>query len=99
MTDTPTRRTLRWSVPVDDQWHQIGAGKVLHTEVRSRSDVVEVWTLETTGPDWPSQNAVKTRTVRVYGTGQPISEADSEHIGTALTPGGALVWHVFGATR
>lgn len=87
----PTRRALRWSVPVDDQWHQIGSGQVLHVDARSNG-TVEVWTLEGSAPS-------VARTVRVYGTGQSIAEADTEHIGTALTPGGALVWHVFGASR
>lgn len=89
-----TRRALRWSVPVDDQWHPIGGGQVLHVDARSNG-TVEVWTLETTSTTPLSVP----RTVRVYGTGHPIAEADTEHIGTALTPDGALVWHVFGGAR
>lgn len=83
------RRALRWSVPVDDQWHLIGSGRVLHVDARSNR-TVEVWTLETgTTPSFP-------RAARVYGTGQIIEDADVEHIGTTLTPDGLLVWHVFG---
>lgn len=83
------RQALRWTVPVNDQWHQIGGGPVLHVAVRRRG-IVDVWTLEGSAPSEP-------RTVRVYGTGHPIAAADTEHIGTALD--GELVWHVFGATR
>lgn len=82
-------RALRWNVPVDDDWHAIGGGKVLHVAARVRG-VVEVWTLEV-------GEASKPRTVRVYGTGHPIAEADTEHIGTAID--GGLVWHVFGAPQ
>jgi hypothetical protein len=83
------RRALRWSVPVDDQWHQIGGGKVLHVDARSNG-TVEVWTLEGSAPS-------VSRTVRVYGTGHPIAEADTEHLGSVIVADGALVWHVFGA--
>ena len=76
---------------MDDDWHRIGAGELLHVAAREPS-VVEVWTLEE--PD--GNRTPATRTVRVYGTGQPISEADVEFLGTALVPGVRLVWHLFG---
>lgn len=79
-------RVLRWSVPVDDDWHPIGGGKVLHVASRIRG-VVDVWTLEGSAPS-------SRRTVRVYGTGHWIHPRDVVHYGTALD--GDLVWHLFG---
>jgi hypothetical protein len=80
-------RPLRWSVPVDDDWHLVGGGQVLHVASRQRG-VVEVWTLEAPDP-------VEPRLVRVYGTGHYVHPRDSIHHGTALD--GPLVWHVFGS--
>lgn len=84
-----TRIAFRWVVPVDDQWHPIGGGDVLHVATRLPG-AVEVWTLETT----TTEPLSKPRAVRVYGTGHPIHDRDVEHIGTTLV--GHLVWHVFG---
>jgi hypothetical protein len=97
--DRTERRVLRWNVPVNDSWHQIGAGQVLHVAVRSDRALVEVWTLEELRPDWPKSDVKAKRTVRVYGTGQPIMDADIEYLGSALVPGERLVWHVFGAPQ
>lgn len=91
-----SKRVLKWSVPVDDQDHPIGGGRVVHVACQSGVvDVVQVWTEE--ADDVP--RAV--RHARVYGTGQRIPESD-EHIGTALTPvhpPKTLVWHVYGGPR
>lgn len=84
-----TARVLKWVVPVDDQPHKIGTGPVLHVACQQGPESVEVWTRE--GPE-----PVQHRPVRVYGTGQPLP-ARWAHIGSAVTAGGALVWHVFAA--
>lgn len=76
----------RYEVPVDDRWHPVQlSGNVLHVDCRN-AHVVELWALHTDGPG-------DTRSFRVYGTGQPIPP-DLRHIGTALAPGGKLVWHL-----
>jgi hypothetical protein len=81
------RWVLRHEVPVDDTWHDVRLpGPVVHIATR-RPDVVEIWTLHTDG------GPEVTRTFRVYGTGQPITDA-VRHVGTAIVPGGALVWHL-----
>lgn len=91
------RQVLRWEVPVDDDWHAIGSGEVVHVAVREESlnrtaiNRIEVWTLE------PDPQYRSTRAVRAYGTGQPIADADTYHLGTAIVPGVRLVWHLFGA--
>lgn len=84
-----TARVLKWSVPVDDQPHHIGTGRVLHVACQHNHRSVEVWTLEFgDGERW--------KPVQVFGTGQPLP-AGWWHIGSAVTVGGLLVWHVFEA--
>ncbi len=82
-----TKRVLKWTVPVDDLPHQIGSGKVLHVACQYDVDEVMVWTEEV---DAPQQN----RMVRVFGTGHPVPMF-ADHIGSVLTAGGQLVWHVY----
>lgn len=104
------QRVLRWDVPVDDKWHDIGAGRVVEVAVRNtrtpdERNLVEVWTLEdypgTSTADLPKRSAI------VVGTGQPAPE-NTEYLGTAIVPlltmdqlvirsVAGLVWHVFGA--
>jgi hypothetical protein len=108
------QRVLRWEVPVDDEWHEIGAGRVV--EVASRAhhqrpgDLVEVWTLE----DFAGTSTadLRKRSVKVIGTGHPAPE-DTAYLGTAIVPtlrvenpshpnlvesSAGLVWHMFGRT-
>ena len=80
-------RVLKWSVPVDDHPHEIGLGKVMHVACQSTPDSVEVWTLELGEPH--------TMLAQVFGTGQPLPGSVQQHLGSTVTAGGALVWHVF----
>lgn len=80
------QRVLRWDVPVDDQWHEIGAGYVAHVAARESreryGDTVEVWTVEDTdtrAADLPM------RSVTIVGTGH-VAPDHTEHIGTAVVP-------------
>ncbi len=83
------RRILKWTVPVDDQWHPIGAGEVVHVACQGGSHAVQVWTVEV--------GTCEFRAARVYATGQPLP-ADAEYAGTALA--GGFAWHVLvGAQR
>jgi len=76
----------RHEVPVDDRWHPLQlSGEILHVDCRN-VHVVEVWARHTDRPQ-------TTRSFRVYGTGQPLPD-NLEHVGTALAPGGQLVWHL-----
>lgn len=81
---------LRYEVPVDDEWHTLRlSGPIVHVATRRR-EVVEVWA--TTDGFGPSDYDL-----RVFGTGQPIpADPPGEvcHVGTAIVPGGALVWHL-----
>lgn len=79
-----TRRILKWTIPVDDRDHPIGAGPVVHVGCQGgNAYTVAVWTDETGDPALTS--------ARVYGTGQPLPAHD-EAIGSAIA--GPFVWHV-----
>ena len=76
----------RYEIPVDDRWHPLQlSGRIVHVDCRNMH-VVEVWALHTDGP-------VVTRHFRAYGTGHPLPP-DVQHVGTAIAPGGQLVWHL-----
>lgn len=77
----------RYEVPVDDRGHGIALrGRILHVGCR-KPEVVEFWAFDDDGAeeDWPS--------FQVFGTGQPLP-AGWRWVGTAVAPGGALVWHL-----
>lgn len=81
-------RALRHEIPVDDTVHEVVlAGPILHVGCKGRPDVVDVWT----------QDEGQTRKVRllVVGTGQPWPDG-AFYLGTAIVPGGRLVWHLLG---
>lgn len=82
-------RVLKWDVPVDDQPHKIGTGRVVHVACQGGPESVQVWTIELPEP-------ARSRPVQVFGTGQPIP-GQWAHIGSTLAADGALVWHVFEA--
>lgn len=76
----------RYEIPVDDRWHPLQlSGEILHVDCRNMR-TIEVWALHTDEP-------AETRSFRVYGTGQPMPD-NLDHVGTALAPGGQLVWHL-----
>lgn len=92
------QRVLRWDVPVDDEWHEIGAGRVVEVAARTYrkrpGDMVEVWTLE----DYPGTSTadLPMRSVSVVGTGHP-APLDSAYLGTAIVP--AFLVHETGQSR
>lgn len=79
-----TQYIYRYEVPVDDCWHLIRCSPVLHVACRT-TDVVEFWA-------HPIENA-PARLFRVYGTGHEIDD-QAMYSGTAIAPGGHLVWHL-----
>lgn len=84
-----TATVYRYGIPVDDRAHELElSGAILHVDCRDPK-VVEIWTLETGGPR-------TSRWFKVFGTGHDLPDlTDVTHCGTALAPGGALVWHLF----
>lgn len=88
-----TRRILKWTIPVDDRDHPIGAGPVVHVDAQMvAANHVQVWT------DESDAEHVEITSARVYATGQPLPDHD-EVLGTALVLDGALVWHVLRRPR
>ena len=80
-------RIYRHEVPVDDQWHPIEtAMNPLSVGCRDL-DIVEFWSWEPHDGPWAE------RFFRVFGTGQEIPD-NVKYWGTAVSPGGALVWHL-----
>lgn len=78
-------RILRETIPVDDQDHVLKlSGPIVHVATRAE-DAVEVWRVDdpTAPEDWLQ--------VRVVGTGHEYS---GNHLGSAITPSGRLVWHL-----
>lgn len=81
-----TRAIYRYEVPVDDAWHRVDvSGPILHVDSRDVA-TVEVWA-------WHEGQSTAGRELRVFGTGQPIPEG-AKYVGTAIPPGGHLVWHL-----
>jgi hypothetical protein len=82
-------RIYRYEVPVDDQWHEFDLGPVLAVGCR-QADVVEFWAMH-----FDNGLTVRRRFI-VVGTGHTLPVEASRHIGTAVAPGGQLVWHLMG---
>ena len=82
------RQVLRWDVPVDDEIHPIGSGKVVMVGSR-QPGVVEVWT------DEADESVLVDRFVQVFAAGHLVPEL-ATHIGSTIDGGtDRLVWHVF----
>lgn len=100
---TLATRIYRYEVPVDDQVHEFRLhGSPLSVGCR-KADVVEFWAVHLDDDEMqrvlsPGRE-MPPRRFRVVGTGHPIPERMPLHdgwryIGTAVAPGGALVWHL-----
>ena len=88
-------RIFRYEVPVDDRWHWIELqGDPLSVDCRFLA-TVEFWAMH--GDSAESRR----RAFIVVGTGHELpflKDGESwRHWGTAVAPGGALVWHLLEA--
>lgn len=82
------RTILREEIPVDDEvYTRVLSGPIVHVATR-RHHFVEFWWLS--DPEAES----RARHFFVVGTGHPIERENAEHVGTAIGPGGQLVWHL-----
>lgn len=85
-------RILRYEVPVDGEWHSFDASFTFPLHVACRDPhIVEFWAWEL---------GAQTNTpveFRVIGTGHPFEEPGA-YVGTAIAPGGTLVWHLMRRT-
>lgn len=83
------RRVLRSQILADDQWETFDlSGPIVHIATRAEA-CVEIWWID--DPVLP----LRERTFRVFGTGHPLPDDAAKHVGTAVTPSGQLVWHLF----
>jgi len=82
-------RIFRYEIPVDDQWHTIALlGDPLAVGCR-RLNVVEFWAR------WATDGSAGVdRRFMVIGTGHMAPNNAWRHWGTAIAPGGQLVWHL-----
>jgi hypothetical protein len=83
-------RIFRYEVPVDDRAHMVELGGEPLAVGCRQADVVEFWALE------PAHSRNR-RFFIVVGTGHPIDGA-FHYWGTAVAPGGQLVWHLLELT-
>lgn len=87
------KRVLKWPVPLDDQWHDIGTGLPCLVGEQGDATTALVWTIEPTTPV-PGASA-KPWSARVFGTGDPSIPDDAIHLGSYQSRELPLVWHVF----
>lgn len=82
------KRVLKWTIPVDDQPHSIGGGRVIHATCQDTPEEVQVWTEE-------SDRGVNLVQAQIFGTGQTYSDRGEAMASVAMHLGRApLVWHV-----
>lgn len=94
------KRILKWTVPVDDQPHEIGGGDIIHIDCQKGPDEIQIWTEE---PYFPGDvefknnpgHTLRKRTVQIKATGQSFHDSGVA-IGSVMYPlnGEFLVWHV-----
>lgn len=83
-----SRTVYKYVLPVEDTVEVImpDGAEVLH--IGDQAGTICLWAL--VDPDAPRVS----RWLRIAGTGHPIAGA-VRHLGSVVTYGGALVWHVF----
>lgn len=78
-------KILKYTVPVDDQWHTIEGVSTPLKVGSQKSNEVQFWA-------WPRDN-VAAYEYRVYGTGHEVPD-DAAYVGTTTDAGGFFVWHL-----
>ncbi|MGC0270792.1 DUF7352 domain-containing protein [Glutamicibacter soli] len=92
------RRIYRHELKVNDQAHEIPAGKIVHfTEYRNKhitheKDRVEVWVETQLVADHTIAKSIGRQRVQIFGTGQSIPDG-AEHLASCLA--GSFVWHLY----
>lgn len=77
----------KFEVPIDDQWHPLFCGEVLHVGAQFPG-IVAFWTeISTSAQNQRNEN------FKVIGTGHEWPE-NSEYVGTVQDVGRGLVWHL-----
>jgi hypothetical protein len=84
------RRIFRYEVPVDDQLHTIALNAGPISVGCRQPDRVEFWAIH----DDDAASYSGSRIFIVVGTGHPLPAKVRAVHGTAVAPGGDLVWHL-----
>lgn len=79
------RTIFKYTIPVNDDWHEVPAGRVVEVGPSFTSDAVFVWVEHYT------QVTQKAR-LRVFSTGQEIPD-EAVHVGVSHSD--PFVWHVY----
>lgn len=90
-------RILKYTVPLDDQWHEIGRGDVVLVAPADRATAF-VWVAVDGRLDNIDKSQGTPRRIqqaRVFGTGHEIP-LGAEPLGSYVDP--PFVWHVLGRT-
>ena len=84
----------KFAVPIDDEWHDwpFPADQIVHVDVQSPAPDAAVMVWVEMSVDEPE--VVPTTTLRVFGTGHPVPDW-ALHVGSVVTAGGGLVWHLY----
>jgi hypothetical protein len=94
------RTVYKYDVPVDNKSHLFvipGPSKIVHVECQRTATTVQFWAEVPTDVAHADHDH---RLFQVFPTGIPIPEEPDpsqywQHVGTAVTVGGALVWHLY----
>lgn len=91
-------RVLKTEIPVDDSWHDVEIGSILHVDTQY-PEIVAIWWMDS------EVSPPRRRRFRVYGTGHKIEALSNDihalapsspvWVGTAVVPTHRLVWHLF----
>lgn len=82
-----TRAIFRYEVPVDDEFHHFDlSGEIVAVGCR-QAGAVEFWAYRLEGGETVNVGLI------VVGTGHELPPY-THHVGTAVAPGGSLVWHL-----
>ena len=84
------RRIFRYEVPVDDQPHSFSLNAGPFAVGCRQADRVEFWAIHDDDPETDPDE----RTFVVVGTGHLLPPGVRTVHGTAVAPGGSLVWHL-----
>lgn len=77
------KRMLKTEIPIDDEWHTVETGPVCYVGQQNMGSITFWWEDEHVAP----------RTLRVFGTGQPIPNLTT-WAGTVHDLEHGLVWHL-----
>lgn len=88
------RRVFKYDIPLTRATFDMPDGaRIVHVACQHDASSVQLWA------EVDDATLTRRRQFHIFGTGHPIPEdtggREFIHVGTAIAPGGALVWHVY----